>query len=61
VLLLAKQKRYKTLTSLAYNNGFYDQAHFIKDFRELAGLSPKQYFAEHPLLIKLLIGNQFQR
>jgi len=52
VLSLAEQKRYNTLTDLAYNSGFYDQAHFIKDFREFSGLSPKQYFAEHLPLVK---------
>lgn len=39
-------------TSVAFDGGFYDQAHFIKDFRELTGLNPKQYFAENPLLVK---------
>lgn len=52
VLSLAEQKRYNTLTDLAYNGGFYDQSHFIKDFREFSGLSPKQYFAEHLPLVK---------
>lgn len=39
-------------TSVAFEGGFYDQAHFIKDFRELTGLNPKQYFAENPVLVK---------
>ncbi|TXJ23137.1 MAG: AraC family transcriptional regulator [Chitinophagaceae bacterium] len=52
VLSLTEQKRYNTLTDLAYSGGFYDQAHFIKDFREFSGLSPKQYFAEHLPLVK---------
>jgi len=33
-----------TLTELAYDMGFYDQSHFIKDFKEFTGLNPKQYF-----------------
>lgn len=52
VLTLAEQKRYNTLTHLAHNTGFYDQAHFIKDFRKFTGLSPKQYFAESLPLVK---------
>lgn len=52
VLSLAEQKKYSTLTALAYDGGFYDQAHFIKDFRAFTGLSPKQYFAEHLPLVK---------
>lgn len=31
------------LTDLAHQSGYYDQAHFIRDFRELAGLSPRAY------------------
>lgn len=34
-----------SLTNLAYTNGFYDQSHFIKDFKEFTGLNPRQYFA----------------
>ena len=52
VLSLAEQKRYDALTELAYDGGFYDQAHFIKDFRTFTGLSPKQYFSQHLPLVK---------
>ncbi|MBL7934475.1 MAG: AraC family transcriptional regulator [Bacteroidia bacterium] len=31
------------LTELAYNQGFYDQAHFIKVFKEHTGLTPKEF------------------
>lgn len=31
------------LTELAYNQGFYDQAHFIRVFREHTGLPPKEF------------------
>jgi AraC-like DNA-binding protein len=51
-LFLAGQNRFHSLTELAYSAGFYDQAHFIKDFRELSGLSPKQYFSEQLPLVK---------
>lgn len=30
------------LTELAYNQGFYDQAHFIRVFKEHTGLTPKE-------------------
>ena len=30
-----------------YDAGFYDQAHFIKDFEEFTGRSPQQYLAEN--------------
>ena len=34
----------KNLTDLALSAGYYDQSHFIRDFKEFSGLSPKQYF-----------------
>lgn len=35
-----------SLTELAYNSGYYDQAHMINDFRKLSGKTPTRYFAE---------------
>jgi AraC-like DNA-binding protein len=35
----------KSLTELAYECGYYDQAHMNMDFREFSGLTPKQYFS----------------
>lgn len=46
-LKMLEEKKFTSLTSLAYENGYYDQAHFIKDFREFTGMSPKQFFAEN--------------
>ncbi|HEY1045110.1 MAG TPA: helix-turn-helix domain-containing protein [Bacteroidia bacterium] len=36
-----------TLTEIALENGYFDQAHFIKDFKELTGLTPKQFYGEN--------------
>jgi AraC-like DNA-binding protein len=33
-----------SLTGLGYEAGFYDQAHFIKEFSTFTGLSPEKYF-----------------
>ncbi|NND31466.1 MAG: AraC family transcriptional regulator [Saprospiraceae bacterium] len=33
------------LTRLAHESNYYDQAHFIKDFKEFTGQSPKQFYA----------------
>lgn len=41
------EQNFTSLTSLAYENGYYDQAHFIKDFKEFTGISPKLFFAEN--------------
>lgn len=35
-----------SLTELAYENGYYDQSHFINDFKTMTGLTPKQFFDE---------------
>ncbi len=32
-----------SLTSLAYDAGYFDQAHFIKDFKAFAGQTPQQF------------------
>lgn len=36
-----------SLTDLAYENEYYDQAHFIKDFKEFTGLTPKEFYGDH--------------
>jgi len=32
--------------------GYYDQAHFLNDFRRVSGLNPSQFFAEHASMNK---------
>jgi AraC-like DNA-binding protein len=34
-------------TELAYKYGYFDQAHFIKDFKSFSGLTPKDYFTNY--------------
>ncbi|MEI9809134.1 MAG: helix-turn-helix transcriptional regulator [Bacteroidota bacterium] len=52
-LKMLEQKKFTSLTSLAYENGYYDQAHFIKDFKEFTGMSPKSFYAENLRLAAL--------
>lgn len=35
----------RTLTQVAYDFGYYDQAHFIQDFKAFSGYNPKAYFS----------------
>jgi len=42
-----RQKKYgKSFTSLAYECGYFDQAHMNNDFKQLTGLTPRQFFAD---------------
>lgn len=41
----AQSGKVTTLTQLAHASGYYDQAHFTKDFKTFAGVSPVQYFS----------------
>ena len=43
VLLQLKQGAYSSLTDVAYSFGYFDQSHFIRDFRRFSGVSPRVY------------------
>jgi AraC-like DNA-binding protein len=36
----------KSLTEVGYENGFYDQAHFIKEFKSFTGETPDAFFSQ---------------
>lgn len=46
-----------SLTDLAYENEYFDQAHFIKDFKEFTGLTPKEFYGDH-LKMSLIFDNK---
>lgn len=41
---LLKHKKSKNLTELSHGNLFYDQSHFIKDFKSFTNTSPRTFF-----------------
>ncbi len=49
-LQLLKSRRGESLTRLAYDSGYYDQAHFIHDCREFAGLRPTEVIASDVII-----------
>jgi AraC-like DNA-binding protein len=38
----------KSLTEIAFDCGYYDQSHFIHEFKEFSGYHPKEYFFGKP-------------
>lgn len=52
VLHLIEDKAENSFAHLAQEGGFYDQAHFIKDFKDFTGLNPGSYFSEELDLVK---------
>ncbi len=39
-----KEEKSQTLTQLTHDCGFYDQAHFIKEFKAFSGFTPKEFY-----------------
>jgi len=56
VLALLDQAARPDLAGLALDAGYYDQAHFTRDFRALAGLTPLQYLRRRQPAGPLLAG-----
>ena len=50
--------RKNSLTSIGYECGFYDQAHFIKDFRLFTGTTPSLFRKEDHFMADFLIHHQ---
>ncbi|NLL13700.1 MAG: AraC family transcriptional regulator [Fibrobacter sp.] len=38
----------RNLTQIAIDNGYFDQAHFIRDFKALSGYTPKEFLLHYP-------------
>lgn len=54
-MLLTGQVR--SLTALASEGEYYDQAHFIKDFKEFTGLTPKEFYGNNLKMTSFFIGD----
>ncbi len=57
-LKMLEKGEFENLTELAYANGYFDQAHFIKDFKEFTGMSPKQFYADNLKMSALFLHRE---
>lgn len=57
-LKLLANKQFTSLTAVAYEGDYYDQAHFIKDFKEFTGMSPKNFFVDNLKMSSLFIDTE---
>ena len=55
-LKMLLNKKFTSLTALAYENEYYDQAHFIKDFKEMTGFTPKEFYGNNLKMSSLFYG-----
>ncbi len=54
-LKMLANNQFTSLSALAYENDYYDQAHFIRDFKEFTGMSPKLFYADNLKMSSLFI------
>ncbi|REK49457.1 MAG: helix-turn-helix domain-containing protein [Bacteroidetes bacterium] len=55
-LKMLLNNNFTSLTSLAYENEYYDQAHFIRDFKKFTGHTPKGFYGNNLKLSSLFTG-----
>lgn len=53
-LNLLLNKKSETLTDIAYESEYFDQNHFIKDFKDLVGVRPKEYLNNTQMALSAL-------
>ncbi len=54
------QKKFidSTLTEIAHSSGYYDQSHFIRDFKAFSGLPPGEFFQQESGLTDFFISSE---
>jgi len=53
-LQMLLNRRNETLTELAYENEYFDQNHFIKDLKEIIGVTPKEFIQNEEMKLSTL-------
>ena len=51
-------KNYKNLTELAYEEDYYDQTHFIKEFKNFTNMTPKEFLRKKDSVRSILNANK---
>lgn len=55
VLRMLLNRKSESLTKVAYDNEYYDQAHFTKDFKEFTGTTPKAFPHDGKMILSSII------
>lgn len=53
-LKMLLNKRTENITDIAYKSEYFDQAHFIKDFKEFTGINPKEFLGNENMVLSRL-------
>lgn len=53
-LNLLLNNKSQTLTDIAYESDYFDQNHFIKDFKDLVGVTPKEFLGSENMALSFL-------
>lgn len=55
VLKMLLNRQSENLTKVAYDNEYFDQAHFVKDFKEFTGTTPKEFLRDGKMILSSII------